>query len=91
MKETLEKLWNEYLLDNCAMMDTEEERVQTKKVIALHKEAEELLTQEQKAAVERYAEALCDLDSLLARKAFLKGCEFSVSFFSQAQPKSNPF
>ena len=31
MKETLEKLWNEYLLDECAEIDTDEERKLTKK------------------------------------------------------------
>ena len=27
MKETLDKLWHEYLLDDCAIIDTDEEQV----------------------------------------------------------------
>ncbi len=31
MGKTLERLWNEYLADECAVMDTEEERTLAKK------------------------------------------------------------
>jgi len=30
--------------------------------------------------VEKYVDALCDLEALFVKKAFLKGCEFAVSF-----------
>ena len=80
MKETLEKLWNEYLLDECAPIDTAEERSLTKKTGELYEKASALLSKEQKNAVQKYVDALCDAESLFIRKAFLKGCEFSVSF-----------
>ena len=35
MKETLEKLWNEYLLDECAPIDTDEERNLSRKRVEL--------------------------------------------------------
>ena len=80
MKKTLEKLWNEYLLDECAPIDTAEERRLTKKTAELYEKASALLSKEQKNAVQKYVDALCDAESLFTRKAFLKGCEFSVSF-----------
>lgn len=32
MKKTLEKLWNEYLIDECSVIDSDEEREATKKL-----------------------------------------------------------
>ena len=80
MKETLEKLWNEYLSDECAVIDTEEEKELTKRTIELHEKVSALLTKEQEGAVEKYVDALCDLEALFVKKAFYKGCEFSLSF-----------
>ena len=84
MKETLEKLWNEYLLDECSAIDTDEERSLTKKTAELHEKANTLLNNAQKDAVEKYVDALCDIEALFAKKAFLKGCEFAVSFLAEA-------
>ena len=39
MKETLDKLWNDYLLEECAVMNTDEERALTKKTAELHEKA----------------------------------------------------
>ena len=84
MKETVEKLWDEYFLHECAEMDTEEERRLTQKAAELHETANALLDGEQKAAVETYVAALCDVEALFVKKAFFKGCEFAVSFLSEA-------
>ena len=80
MKTTLEKLWDEYLLDECAEIDTDEERKLTRTTAELHEKANDLLNNEQKDAVEKYVNALCDMEALFVKKAFLKGCEFAVSF-----------
>ena len=80
MKETLEKLWNEYLMDECAAIDTDEERALTKQTIALHEKASALLDKEQTDAVEKYVDALCEIEAVFVKKAFCKGCEFAVSF-----------
>ncbi len=80
MKETLERLWNDYLLDECATIDTDEERGLTHSITELHKNASSLLNKEQELAVEKYVDALCDINSLFAKKAFIKGCEFALSF-----------
>ena len=84
MKETLEKLWADYLLEECAEMNSEEERKLTKKAAELHKKATALLNNEQQDAVEEYIHILCTIDSLFAKKAFFKGCEFTFSFISEA-------
>ena len=85
MKTTLEKLWNEYLSGECAEIDTDEERELMKKAVELHEKANALLNAEQKDAVEKYVDALCDTESVFVKKAFFKGCEFSVSFLLEAR------
>ena len=80
MKETLEMLWNEYMLDECAAINTDEERKLAKEALELHEKANILLNKEQKEAVEKYVDALCDIEALFSKKAFFKGCEFAVSF-----------
>ena len=84
MKKTLEKLWNEYLLDENAVIDTDEERELIKITSELHDKATALLNKEQKAAVSRYVDALCEIDALCAKKAFFAGCKFTFSFLSEA-------
>ena len=84
MKKTLEKLWNEYLLDKCAGIDTDEERELIEKALKLHQKAKALLNEEQENAVEKYIDALCDIDTIFMKKAFFKGCEFAVSFLLEA-------
>lgn len=89
MKETLKNLWNEYLLDECAAMDSDEERVLTAKTAELHEEANASLSEEQKKAVQKYVDALVDINALFSRKAFVKGCEFAFSFFLEVGYKIN--
>lgn len=84
MKEALDKLWSEYLSDECAVMDTDEERHLTKKTAELHEKANALLNTEQKAAMEKYVDVLQSLDDLFVRKAFFKGCEFTFAFLLEA-------
>ncbi|MBQ8371438.1 MAG: hypothetical protein IJX38_00660 [Clostridia bacterium] len=84
MKKVLEKLWNEYLSDECAAIDTDEERCLAKKSVELHEKASALLSKAQEDAVEKYVDALCDIEILFARKAFFKGCEFALSFLLEA-------
>ena len=80
MKEILEKLWDEYFFDKCAVMNTDEEREMTKRVVELHETANASLNKEQKEAIEKYVDALCDTEALFVKKAFFKGCGFAVSF-----------
>ncbi len=89
MLQTLEKLWNEYLSEECAVIDTDEERKLTKKAGELHEKANALLNKVQRDAVEKYVAALCDIEGLFAKKAFFKGCEFAVSFLLEAGTLEN--
>lgn len=84
MKETLERLWSEYLEEECAALDTERERELSRKAVQIHEEANALLDEEQKDAVEKYVDALCEIQSCFVKKAFFKGCEFSISFLLEA-------
>ena len=84
MKETLEKLWNECFAEECAMLDTEEEKAPIRKVAELQKKASELLTKEQRCAVEKYIEALYESQCFYVKKAFFKGCEFATSFLFES-------
>ena len=85
MKETLENLWDKYLEEECAVIDTEEERKLTQKTLELHEKASSLLNEEQEVAVEKYVDALCDLEAVFAKKAFIKGCKFAVSFLLESK------
>lgn len=80
MKAPLERLWNEHFAEECAAIDTEEERALMKKVAAMYEAINGLLTAEESNALERYTEALCELQSSFLKKAFFKGCEFSAAF-----------
>lgn len=85
MKETIGKLWDDYLLDECAAINTDEERELTKNALALHEKADLLLNQEQRDSVEKYVDALRDIEAQFVKKAFLKGCEFAVSFLLESR------
>ena len=89
MKQTLEHLWNEYLSQECAAIDTDEERALTKKAAELHESANALLNSSQQSAVEKCVDALLDLEALFVKKAFFKGCEFAVSFLLETRNLEN--
>ena len=72
MKKTLDNLWEKYFCEECAIMDTEEERALTKKAADLHKNANALLSKDQENAMEEFICALYDLQALFVKKAFFK-------------------
>lgn len=80
MKEIIEKLWNEYFSNECAVINTEEEKELIQESIKLHQIENELLTPNQIKAVERHIEKIYELQGLFIKKAFFKGCEFAISF-----------
>ena len=85
MKVTLEELWEEYLSEKCAALDTDEERKFMKETVELHTKANALLNQDQQDAVEKYVDALCEVETHFEKKAFLMGCKFAVSFLLEAR------
>jgi len=80
MKTLLEKMWNEFFAEECAVIDTEAEKSLQKKALDLHKAINKALTAEQNETIEKYIEAFCDLQSSFVKKAFFKGCAFTVAF-----------
>ena len=84
MKKTLEMLWKEYFAEKCATIDTEEEKSISRNTIEMRKKAAELLTKEQNDAIEKYVDALCQMQSAFVKKAFFLGCEFTASFLLEA-------
>ena len=87
MKKTLEKLWHEYLSDECAVIDTDEERNLTKKAVELHEKANTLLNKEAKDAVEKYVDALCDIEALFVKKSFIEGYSPGVKLLIESLGK----
>lgn len=76
MKEMLENLWNNYFAEECAVINTKEERALAKKIV----EMRDQITAEAAEALEQYVEALFESQGVFIKKAFFKGCEFTVSF-----------
>ncbi len=84
MKGKNEGIWKEYFMDECAVMETDEERRLAKTAADLHERAVALLNGEQEEAVSKYIEALYGVEAAFAEKAFLKGCRFAFSFLMEA-------
>ena len=83
MRETLERLWNEYLSEECASITSDEERQLAKKAIELYEKVRVVLNEKQVIAIEKYIDALLYSQSLFVKKAFFKGCEFTASFLME--------
>ena len=84
MKNTLEKLWEEYFSEECAILDTEEERELVSLTAEANKAVNDLLTKEQRRSVERFVELLHEMNGITLKKAFCRGCEFTASFLLEA-------
>ena len=84
MTETIEKLWNEYFAESCSGIETAEEKVLIKRVIETHKALHVLLTKEQNDTMETHMEAVYEMQGSFVKKAFMKGCEFALSFALEA-------
>ena len=84
MDRTIEKLWTEYLSDECYAIETSEERKLTKKALKLHERVNALLNCEQQELLEKYVEAVYDAEALFFEKTFLKACKFAVTFILEA-------
>ncbi|MBQ7226138.1 MAG: hypothetical protein IJX02_06015 [Clostridia bacterium] len=84
MMKTIEQLWNEYLVDKCSAISTEEERMVAEKAARLHEKVSSMLSREQNEALDKCIASIYESEAFIARKAFLKGCEFAVSFILEA-------
>ena len=80
MKEIIERLWNDCFSEECATIDTEEERTLTASALELHEKANATLNEAQQEALEKYVDTLYSLEALFIKKAFFKGCEVATAF-----------
>ena len=78
-----EKLWSEYFAEECSIADGREERLLLKKSAELSRALSEQLSQSEREALEKYTEAIYDMQAEFMKKAFLKGAEFTFSFLAQ--------
>ena len=89
MKEILNKLWEKYFFEECSTINTNEEKELLKKLADLREKAYVSLNDEEREAVERCFETLYDIETIYAKKAFFKGCEFAVSFLFELGNNNN--
>jgi len=87
MKQTLEKLWNEYFAEKCATIEDEKERAIRKRATELREKVNALITGEQAEAVNEYVDILYENADFSSKKAFFMGCEFAISFICEAIDK----
>ena len=85
MKETFEKIWVEYFSDECAKIETDEEKALIKKAAEMHKAIDELMMNEQISVMEEYVDTLYQIQWCFVRKSFFKGCKFALSFILETE------
>ena len=79
--DTIERLWNEYFSEECAQINTQQEKELIKKIVKMQESVNQSLSNEHNELIQNYIELLYDIQALFVKKAFFKGCEFSASFF----------
>lgn len=84
MKETMERLWHDCFEEDCSTLNSEQEKALMKEAARLRESFEHEMTKEQIAVTQAYSDVLCELQIIFAKKAFLKGCEFTASFLFEA-------
>ena len=81
----IEKLWDEYFSEECAVLDTVEEKELIDRVVKAQTLTNELLNKEQRESVENFVGTLHEMHGISLKKAFCKGCEFATSFLLELQ------
>ena len=71
--------------EECAAIETEEEKVLIKKAALLHEKASVLMNRMQEDAMENYVDALHENESLMMKKAFFKGARFAFLLLSEIE------
>ena len=85
MKETIKKLWYDYLYDEDSDISTDAERKSINHAMVEGSvELQNSLTAEQKKIFEKYADALYKYVSYEQYKGFEKGAEFAVRFITES-------
>ena len=79
MQQTLDKLWNEYLSEECAKIETDEERALNTKAAEMHEKLNSLLDEEESEALQSYIDAVYEGEEAFIKKAFFKGVELALA------------
>lgn len=79
-EKTLEKLWDEYLSDECSAIKTNKEKLLAKGAIEKHKIINELLTKEQNEAVKNTLMQYVRFKVLLQKKLSLRDANLPYHF-----------
>lgn len=85
MKEIFGRVWDEHFFENCSDIEKEEDRELLEKAATLREKMFSMLNQEQKIVLTEYIEVLAELETLVAKNAFLKGCDFTSSFIEDVR------
>ena len=85
MKEIIEKLWNEYLMEECAESISSEENELWEQNGKFRETLYTMLPDEQKVNIDNYIEAFCNIQEKCIKKAFFMGCKFTLSFVSEVE------
>ena len=81
MRKMLDELWNNYFAEECAVITTDEERALLKRTGTLREALNKLITTEQRELLDRYVEALYEIEGIFNKKIFFSGCKFAATFF----------
>ena len=84
MNNTFYRLWDDFFAEECALIDTDEERALIRRANEIRKNLDVLLTPEQNKKAQEYAESIYAIQNVFLKKAFFKGCKFAFSFFIEA-------
>lgn len=76
----LEKLWSDHFAEECAVIDGEKQKDLAKKALEQHRVINEMMTELQRDALEKYLEILFQMQDEFVKRAFFKGCEFASAF-----------
>ena len=85
MNDKLEKMWDEYFYEKCAVIETKEERDLLIKASEVRDALNTLLTNNQTEILEKFIRFTYEIQSLQAKKAFFLGCNFTSAFFTELQ------
>jgi hypothetical protein len=80
MKDAIKRLWADWFSELCAECRDGTSRALLKKIAEKREAFSGRLSAEQLRDLEEYTDAVFELESLLAQRAFRAGCSFSVSF-----------
>lgn len=72
MKKIIEKLWGDCFCEECALIETEEERSLAKKAVEMREALNKSLSKTGEEVSEKYIDTLYEIQGHFIKKAFFK-------------------